>query len=67
MEGIPSKGAYRGCLKALRAERAVGFMMDQNRPPGQGVFVPFFGRPASTSPGLALLSWQGRAPVLPVF
>lgn len=67
VEGIPAKGAYRACLKALKAGRVVGFMLDQNRPGGQGVFVPFFGRPASTSPGLALLSWQSGAVVLPVF
>jgi len=67
VEGIPAKGAYRASLKALRSGRVLGFMLDQNRPNGQGVFVPFFGRPASTSPGLALLSHQSGAVVLPVF
>ncbi|MBR6022193.1 MAG: lysophospholipid acyltransferase family protein [Kiritimatiellae bacterium] len=67
VEGIPSKGAYRECLRALKAGRVVGFMLDQNRPGGQGVFVPYFGRLASTSPGLALLSWHSGAVVLPVF
>lgn len=67
VEGLQAKGAYRGCLKALKAGRVVGFMLDQNRPGGQGVFVPFFGRLASTSPGLALLSRQSGAVVLPVF
>ena len=62
-----AKNAYRACVKALRNKEFVGFMLDQNRPAGSGVFVPFFGRPASTTPGLALLSAQTRAPVLPVF
>jgi KDO2-lipid IV(A) lauroyltransferase len=67
VEGIPAKGAYRACLKALKAGRVVGFMLDQNRPGGQGVFVPYFGRLASTSPGLALLSWQSGARVVTAF
>ena len=59
--------AARGCLKALRANGLVGFLLDQNRPHDQGVFVQFFGRPACTTPGLAILSSQARAPVIPVF
>ena len=67
VNAIESKNAYRACVKALRNKEFVGFMLDQNRPASSGVFVPFFGRPASTTPGLALLSAQTRAPVLPVF
>jgi KDO2-lipid IV(A) lauroyltransferase len=33
----------------------------------EGVFVPFFGVPASTSRGLALISMRTGAPVLPMF
>jgi len=62
-----SHNAARGCLKALRANSLVGFLLDQNRPVGQGVFVQFFGRPASTTPGLAILASQAQAPVIPVF
>jgi KDO2-lipid IV(A) lauroyltransferase len=57
----------RGCLKALKANGLVGFMIDQNRPRNQGVFVQFFGRPACTTPGLAILSSQAQAPVIPIF
>lgn len=64
---IASHQAYRPALKALKGGGIVGFMLDQNRPAGQGVFVPFFGRPASTTPGLALLSYHSKAPVLPAF
>lgn len=67
MAGIPARNAYRACLRALRHNELVGFMLDQNRPANQGVFVDFFGRPASTTPGLALLSAQTGAPVVPVF
>lgn len=64
---IEAKNAYRACCKALHRQEMVGFMLDQNRPFPSGVFVDFFGRPASTTPGLALLSAQTKAPVLPVF
>ena len=40
-------------VRALKAGELVGFMLDQNRPAGLGVFVDFFGRPASTTP-----SWK---------
>ena len=62
-----SHNAARGCLKALRANGLVGFLLDQNRPHDQGVFVQFFGRPACTTPGLTVLASQAQAPVIPIF
>lgn len=67
VNGIPSHNAYRASVRALKANGLVGFMLDQNRPAGQGVFVDFFGRTASTTPGLAVMSAHTGAPVLPVF
>ena len=67
IHGIPARNAYRACVRALKNDELVGFMLDQNRPAEQGVFVDFFGQPASTTPALALLSAQTGAPVLPVF
>lgn len=40
--------AMREILKALRAGETVGLLMDQVPRQGQGVFVPFFNRPALT-------------------
>jgi len=34
---------------------------------GAGVFVPFFGRPAHTPPGAALLALRARVPVVTAF
>ncbi len=67
VNGIPARNAYRASVRALRNQELVGFMLDQNRPAGQGVFVDFFGRPASTTPGLAVMAAQTGAPVVPVF
>ena len=65
--GIPARNAYRASVRALKEKKLVGFMLDQNRPATQGVFVDFFGKPAATTPGLALMSAQTGAAVLPAF
>ena len=67
VNGIPARNAYRASVRALKDNGIVGFMLDQNRPAAQGVFVDFFGQPASTTPGLAVMSAHAGAPVLPVF
>ena len=67
VNGIPARNAYRASVRALRNNELVGFMLDQNRPNPQGVYVDFFGRPASTTPGLAFMAAQTGAPVVPVF
>ena len=64
---IYAHNAARACIRALRENKLVGFMLDQSRPRDKGVLVTFFGQPASTSPGLAVLSSQAQAPVIPVF
>ena len=64
---LPARDSYRYCREALKANRILGFILDQNMKRNRGVFVDYFGRPACTSPGLALLSAQTGAPVLPVF
>jgi len=51
---------------ALRRGRIVALLIDQDTR-GAGVFVPFFGRPAHTPPGAALLALRARAPVITAF
>lgn len=51
---------------ALSRNRIVAILMDQDSR-GAGVFVPFFGRPAHTPPGAAVLALRTRAPVVTVF
>jgi len=66
-ELIVKHRAVREVLGALRRGRMVGVLLDQNATRAEGVFVPFFGVPASTSKGLALLALRTRAPVVPMF
>ena len=66
-ELIVKRQAVREVLSALRRQRMVGILLDQNATRAEGVFVPFFGFPASTSKGLALLALRTGAPVVPIF
>ncbi len=54
---IPRGEAVGGALASLQAGRVVGLMGDQDAR-GAGVFVDFFGRPASTARGPAVLSMR---------
>ncbi|MFQ5831063.1 MAG: lysophospholipid acyltransferase family protein [Candidatus Methylomirabilia bacterium] len=67
VEVINKRQALPAMLEALRRQRMVGILLDQNTTRREGVFVPFFGRPASTSKSLALLTLRSGAPVVPVF
>lgn len=64
---LPSADAARDCLKALRRKEAVALILDQNMRRHRGIFVDFFGQPANTTPGLAVLSAISRTPVLPIY
>jgi len=64
---LPARHSYRYCREALKNNGVLGFILDQNMKRNRGIFVDYFGRPACTSPGLALLSAQTLSPVLPVF
>jgi KDO2-lipid IV(A) lauroyltransferase len=62
LELIPRASASRLALEKLRQGRIVGFVADQNA--GRtGVFVPFFGRQASTHRGAALLAVRAGSPM----
>lgn len=62
MRVIERGRAPREALRALRNGRAVAFVADQNAG-RHGVFVPFFGRSASTHRGPALLALRADAPM----
>jgi len=62
---IDKERAMRKMLRSLGKNEIVGVMMDQNMAWQEGVFVDFFGRPACTTTGLALLALHTDAPVVP--
>ncbi len=54
----------RGLIRALRAGGHTGLLPDQVPPQGQGVWAPFFGRPAYTMTLMARLAQQTGAQIL---
>ena len=64
---IDKRAALRPVLRALASGAMVGILLDQNAARREGVFVPFFGRPASTSKSMAVLALRTDAPIVPAF
>ncbi len=57
----------RGLIASMRAGETVGFLMDTNMTPPQGLFVPFFGVLACTASGMARVAAKTGAAVVPGF
>jgi KDO2-lipid IV(A) lauroyltransferase len=62
MTVVERRDAPKRMLRTLRAGRGVGIVGDQNVRRG-GVFVDFFGRPASTARGPAMFALRTGAPL----
>jgi len=62
---ISKKNAVRHILECLKRGESVGILMDQNTITLEGEFIDFFGLPAPTTTGLALLALRTGATVLP--
>jgi Kdo2-lipid IVA lauroyltransferase/acyltransferase len=54
-------------LRTLRNGGTVGVLADVNSHPKEGVFVPFFGIPACTATGIAMLALRANAVIVPMF
>jgi len=66
VQAVIRRGALKAILATLRDRGVVGFVLDQNVTADEGVFVEFFGRPACTLPGLAVIAQRSGAPVVPI-
>jgi KDO2-lipid IV(A) lauroyltransferase len=64
---IPKKDAARSILRALKANQAVGVLVDQNAALDEGVFVQFFGMPACAGTAFVRLAQRTGAAVIPGF
>lgn len=54
-------------MRVLRNGGTIGVLADVNSHPKEGVFVPFFGIPACTASGVAMLATRANAVILPAF
>ena len=64
---IPKGGSGKHIMELLKKNQIIGILSDQNVAAYEGVFVDFFGRPACTGVGLAVMSMRSGAPVVPAF
>jgi Kdo2-lipid IVA lauroyltransferase/acyltransferase len=62
---IDKKSAARQSLRVLREGGTLGILSDLNSHPHEGVFVPFFGKLACTTAGIATLALKTDAVVIP--
>jgi len=66
-EIIPKRRAMKKLLAVKKENKVIGILLDQNVDWYEGVFVPFFGKPACTNKGLALVALRTGSPVVPIF
>lgn len=63
MEIVYSRGAIGKVLPMTKQKRFIGLLGDQDGG-RNGIFVPFLGKLASSTPGAALLRTRGQAPIV---
>ena len=66
-EVIPKQKALRRVRTALRENKLIGILLDQNVDWYEGGYVPFFDQWACTNKALALISLIAGTPVVPAF
>ena len=54
-------------VRLLRAGQSIGILIDQNTRVEDAVFVDYFGTPAATHKGPAIIALRTGAPVVPIF
>ncbi|MCX7717292.1 MAG: lysophospholipid acyltransferase family protein [Candidatus Sumerlaeaceae bacterium] len=63
---LPVTASIKRAVDAVRQGKWLAVLGDQDAR-RRGIFVDFFGRPASTYEGAALFSWKLNLPILPMF
>lgn len=64
---LVKQASAKEILQALRTNKPVGILADQNAAGDDGVFVDFFGVPAAATKGVAQLAMRTGAAVIPGF
>jgi len=64
---IDAKNGARQIVKTLLDGNSVGVLIDHHIHPSEAVQVPFFGRPAWTTPIITQIAMKRDIPVVPVF
>lgn len=64
---IYKQNAIKNMIKYIKKGYLIGFLADQNQIAQEGIFVDFFGKKASTTPTIALLSLKYNIPIIPAY
>jgi len=67
MDVISKTGAMKGMINALKKDRIVGVIVDQNTKNEEGILIDFFGKKARHTPSVALLAKKFDAVIIPAF
>lgn len=63
---VPATEVGKAAVDALRDGQWLSILSDQDAS-ARGIFVDFFGRPASTFKGAGMYSWKFNIPIMPAF
>ncbi len=66
-ELVSKHGAMRKLVKALKEDKTVGILVDQNTADDEGLLVKFFGKDARQTPVTSVLARRFDAAIVPVF
>lgn len=67
VELLSKSGAMKGMLTALKKNRPVGILVDQNTKNEEGILIDFFGKKARHTPSAAVLAKKFDAVIIPAF
>ncbi len=67
VEMVYKRGAMKGCIQALNADKAVGILVDQSLPLSQGIEIDFFSHKATHTTLASILARRYESDIIPVF
>lgn len=67
IELLSKTGAMKGMIKALKSNRPIGLLVDQNTKDTEGILIDFFGKKARHTPSIAILAKKFDAIIIPSF
>ncbi len=67
IEILSKSGAMKGMIKALKSNRPIGLLVDQNTKSNEGELIDFFSKKARHTPSAALLAKKFDAVIIPAF
>lgn len=67
IEMLNKRRAMKGMINALKNDRILGILVDQNTTDQEGLLVDFFGKKAMHTPSAALLARRMDAVIIPAF